>query len=230
MVLAAGRGERLRPLTDRIPKPLIEVAGKTMLDRVLDALAAAGVVEAVVNTHHLAESVTRHVAGRTAPRLTLSHEDILLDTGGGVAKALPVLGAKPFYVANSDIVVLDGIHPVFERLADAWRDADMDALLLVHPTVRAFGYDGLGDFVLTPDGVARRRREREIAPYLFAGLQVLAPRLFDRCPDGPFSLNLLYDRAADAGRLHGLVHDGLWMHVGTPDALGGAEDYLKRVA
>ncbi len=230
MVLAAGRGERLRPLTDRIPKPLIEVAGKAMLDRILDALAAVGVAEAVVNSHHLAADLTRHLAGRKAPNLTLSHEKILLDTGGGVAKALPLLGADPFYVANSDIVVLDGIRPTFERLAEAWRGADMDALLLVHATVRAFGYTGRGDFVLAPDGAMRRRGEREIVPYLFAGWQILHPRLFAPCPDRPFSLHRLYDRAAGAGRLFGLVHDGEWMHVGTPAALAGVDAYLKQVA
>ena len=226
MVLAAGRGERMRPLTDSRPKPLIEVQGQAMLDRVLDRLAAAGVERAVVNAHHLGEQIAERVAGRARPAVTLSPEAALLDTGGGVVKALPLLGPAPFFVANGDVVWLDGLVPALERLAAAWNEGLMDALLLLHPAVDAFGYDGPGDFMMGPTGLLRRRREREVAPFVFAGLQILHPRLFAGAPEGAFSLNLLYDKAAEAERLWGLRHDGRWFHVGTPDALGQVEDAL----
>ena len=232
MVLAAGRGERLRPITDTIPKPLVVVGGKTMLDRMLDAVAAAGVAEAVVNTHHLADAVAARLKGRSAPRITLSHEEELLETGGGVAKALPILtagGAAPFFVANSDIVLIDGARPALTRLAEAWRGDHMDALLLVHPTARAHGYAGRGDFHLAPNGQLTRRDPRETAPTLFTGTQILHPRLFAAAPPGPFSLNILYDRAQASGRLHGLRHDGQWLHIGTPEALRDAETTLARL-
>jgi MurNAc alpha-1-phosphate uridylyltransferase len=227
MVLAAGRGERLRPITDKTPKPLIEVGGLTMLDRMLDTLAAAGVRRAVVNTWHLADQVEARLASRTTPEIVLSREDSLLETGGGVAKALPHLGDAAFFVANSDVVVLDGVVPAARRLARAWNDDNTDALLLVHPTARAFGYDGRGDFTLGGDASLTRRGEREVAPYVFAGMQILHPRLFKDCPDGAFSLNRLYDKAREAGRLRGIVHDGEWLHIGTPDALGRVEPYLR---
>ncbi len=229
MVLAAGRGERLRPLTDRLPKPLVVVDGMTMLGRMLDMLAAAGVRRAVVNTHHLAAQIHSHLEGRAAPEIVFSDEAELLETGGGVAKALAELGAAPFYAVNSDIVLLDGPEPVLWRMARAWRDDAMDALLLTHRTVRAHGYDGPGDFVTAADGRLRRRREQEIVPYLLTGIQLLHPRLFEGCPKGAFSLNRLYDRAAEAGRLHGLDHDGEWLHVGTPTSLAGAERILKEI-
>ena len=229
MVLAAGRGERMRPLTDQRPKPLIEVRGRAMLDRLLDRLAAAGVAEVVVNLHHLGEMIAAHLESRDRPKILLSREpDQLLDTGGGVTKALPLLGKAPFFAANGDVVWLDGRTPAFERLASAWNDKTMDALLLLHPTVHAYGYghSGTGDFFMDPDGLLRRRGEREVAPFIFAGIQVLHPRLFKEVPEGPFSLNLLYDRAAEAGRLWGIRHDGEWFHVGTPEALKDVEDAL----
>jgi Nucleoside-diphosphate-sugar pyrophosphorylase involved in lipopolysaccharide biosynthesis/translation initiation factor 2B, gamma/epsilon subunits (eIF-2Bgamma/eIF-2Bepsilon) len=225
MVLAAGLGLRMRPITETIPKPLVEVAGRTMLDRALDHLAAAGVGHLVVNTHWLAGKVAAHLAGR--PDVTLSHEDELLETGGGVARALPHLGARPFYVVNSDIVWTDGATPALKRLADAWDDARMDGLLLLQRTATAVGYEGAGDFFLDPQGVPRRRRDREVAPLLFSGVQILSPRLFREAPGGKFSLNVLYDRALEDGRLYGIVHDGRWYHVGTPDALPRVEAALK---
>ncbi|MGE5504015.1 MAG: nucleotidyltransferase family protein [Actinomycetota bacterium] len=225
MVLAAGLGLRMRPITLSTPKPMVTVAGRTMLDRALDHLAAAGVAEVVVNTHWLAERIRAHLAGR--PGIMLSHEDELLETGGGVAKALPLLGARPFYVVNSDIVWTDGAHPALDRLAEAWDGDRMDALLLLQPTATAVGYEGKGDFFLDPNGVPRRRREPQVAPYLFAGVQILHPRLFEGAPSGKFSLNVLYDRALEDGRLFGLVHDGRWFHVGTPDALPEVEALLK---
>ena len=229
MVLAAGRGERLRPLTDSTPKPLIEIDGRSLLDRTLDGLARAGVERAVVNVSHLADRIEAHLARRTRPAVTVSREPTLLGTGGGVANALAELGDAPFYVANSDVIVLDGVRPALDRLARAWREAAMDALLLVHPTVRAFGYTGPGDYVVSPDGALRRRGEREIAPCLFTGVQILHPRLFDACPEGPFSLNLMFDRAETARRLYGVVHDGAFLHIGTPAALADAERYLREL-
>ena len=226
MVLAAGLGLRLRPLTLTMPKPLVRVGGTTMLDRVLDRLAEYGVELAVVNTHHLGEQIARHVAARRAPRIVLSHEDELLDTGGGVKKALPLLGDAPFFVVNSDLLWTDGAEPALGRLARAWDDARMDTLLLLQPTARAYGYDGRGDFFMAEDGGLRLCRAGETAPYLFAGVQIVHPRLFRDAPDGKFSLNLLFDRAAAARRLFGLAHLGGWYHVGTPDSLAGVEAAL----
>jgi MurNAc alpha-1-phosphate uridylyltransferase len=223
MVLAAGLGLRMRPITETIPKPLVEVLGRTMLDRALDRLAEAGVGECVVNTHHLGTLIHDRRARREKPRIRFSDEDSLLDTGGGVARALPRLGADPFYVVNADVVWLDGKRPALGRLAAAWTDGAMDALLLLHPTVRAVGYDGVGDFFLDQLGLARRRSEAQVAPYVFTGVQILHPRLFEGAPGGAFSLNVLYDRAAAAGRLRALVHDGEWFHVGTPESLKEAE-------
>lgn len=224
MVLAAGLGLRMRPLTTARPKPLIALRGQTLLDRALERLAAAGVAEAVVNSHFKAEMIAAHLAGR--PGVTVSHEPALLDTGGGVRKALRHLGDGPFIVVNSDTVWIDGPTPALARLAAAWNDATMDALLLVHPAVTAHGYHGAGDYFVEPDGPARRRREFEVAPFVFTGVQILHPRLFRTSPDGAFSLNLLYDRAEAEGRLHALVHDGDWYHVGTPPDLAAAEAEL----
>jgi MurNAc alpha-1-phosphate uridylyltransferase len=226
MVLAAGLGLRLRPITLTTPKPLVRVGGLTMLDRVLDRMAEHGVAFAVVNTHHLGEQIARHVAARRAPRIEISHEDVLLDTGGGVRKALPLLGAAPFFVANSDLLWTDGAEPALARLAAAWDDARMDTLLLLHPTDRAYGYDGQGDFFMGADGRLARRTDAAPAPYLFAGVQLVHPRLFQGAPEGRFSLNILFDRAAAAGRLFGIVHLGGWYHVGTPDSLAGVEAAL----
>lgn len=225
MVLAAGLGLRMRPITEHTPKPLVAVAGRTMLDRAFDHLDAAGVTAMVVNTHWLGHKVRDHLAGR--PGVMVSHEDELLETGGGVARALPLLGDAPFYVVNSDIIWTDGAVPALARLAGAWDDARMDALLLMQPTATAVGYDGQGDFFLDPNGVPRRRAAREVAPLLFAGVQILSPRLFRDAPSGKFSLNVLYDRALDEGRLFGIVHDGRWFHVGTPEALPEVDALLR---
>ncbi len=230
MVLAAGRGERMRPLTDKTPKPMIEVRGRAMIDRVLDRLEEAGVKQAVVNLHHLGEQIEHHLAARRGPSIVFSHEAELLDTGGGVAKALPDLGKRPFFALNGDVVWLDGGSPVLERLAAAWDSAAMDVLLLLHPTAYAHGYHGAGDFFMSPGGQLRRRREREVAPFIFAGIQILHPRVFQDVPAGAFSLNLVYDRAAAAGRLWGLRHDGEWFHVGTPEALGDVENALHHLS
>ncbi len=227
MVLAAGLGLRMRPITNKLPKPLVPILNRTLLDRALDRLEEAGVEEAVVNVHHLGEMIEQHLSGRHAPKITLSIEETRLETGGGVAKALPLLGDTPFIVANGDVLWLDGPHPTLDLLAAAWDDDEMDALLLLHPTVEAYGYRGDGDFLMDPGGRLSRRPERELAPYLFAGVQILHPRLFGDEPAGSFSLNLLYDRAIERGRLFGVLHDGKWFHVGTPEDLAVAETYMQ---
>ena len=226
MVLAAGKGLRLRPITLSRPKPLVEVAGQAMLDGVLDRLAEAGVAEAVVNTHHLGHMIEGHLMSRKAPRIRISREEALLETGGGVKKALPLLGSRPFYAINGDVIWRDGKTPALRRLAEAWDEAAMDVLLLLQPTASAIGYEGKGDFGMDQLGRLRRRKEGEVAPFLFAGLQILRHSLFAETPDGPFSLNLLYDRALAAGRLRGLRHDGAWYHVGTPEDLARVEAAL----
>ena len=223
MVLAAGLGLRMRPLTETRPKPLIAVAGRTMLDRALDRLVEVGVTDAVVNAHYLGAMIHEHLAERNVPRITFSDEDTLLDTGGGVARALPRLGADPFYVVNADVIWLDGRRHALARLAEAWDDKRMDACLLVHSTVRTIGYDGQGDFMVDPLGLATRRVEGHVAPFVFTGVQILHPRLFADAPTGAFSLNRLYDTAAEAERLYAIVNDGEFFHIGTPEALAEAE-------
>lgn len=223
MILAAGLGLRMRPITETLPKPLIPVAGRTLLDRAIDHLEKAGVEEVVVNAHYLAAMVERHVSHRSSPRIVLSVEEDRLETGGGVARALPLLGNDPFFVVNGDALWIDGPRPTLDVLVHAWNDDQMDCILLLHATVSAHGYDGMGDFLLAPDGRLTRRPERTIAPYMFAGVQILHPRLFEKVPDGPFSLNLLFDRAMEKGRLFGVAHEGSWFHVGTPEDLAIAE-------
>jgi len=226
MVLAAGQGERMRPLTDRQPKPLLEVHGQSLLDYILDRLDEAGVAEAVINLFYLGEKIEAHLAARTRPRIAFSREAKRLETGGGVRHALPLLGEDPFYVINGDVRWLDGRTPALLRLAEVWNPETMDALLLLHPTAFAVGYEGSGDFLLAPDGRLRRRREREVAPFVFAGLQILHPRVFANTPEGPFSLNRIYDAAQDAERLWGVRHDGEWFHIGTPAGLAEVETAL----
>jgi MurNAc alpha-1-phosphate uridylyltransferase len=225
MVLAAGLGTRMRPLTDRIPKPLVELSGRPLLDHAIDRLVAAGVERVVVNVHYKAEMIERHLAGRRDVEVRLSAEPELLETGGGVQRALPLLD-EVFFVVNSDVFWLDGTVPALLRLAEAFDPARLDALLLMQRTATAVGYEGLGDFVIDPAGVPRRRREREVAPHLFAGVQVLHRRLFDGQAPGKFSLNPFYDRALAAGRLAAVVHDGEWFHVGSPDGLAATEARL----
>ena len=226
MLLAAGLGLRMRPLTLTRPKPLIEVAGRTMLDRALDHLDRVGCAHKVVNIHWLGDVVRRHLADRGD--ITLSEEAELLETGGGVVKALPLLGKDPFYVCNADMIWVDRERSSLARLAEAFDAARMDILLLLQPTGKAFGYEGKGDFHLHPDGRLARRRKDESSPYMYAGVQILHPRIFTDCPPGAFSLNLLYDRAIAAERLFGIVHDGDWYHIGTPDALLEAEPLLLK--
>lgn len=227
MVLAAGLGERMRPLTEHVPKPLLKVGGKALLDHVLDRLAAAGVERAVVNVHYLADQIERHLESRARPKIIISDERAqLLGTGGGVVKALPLLGGEPFFHVNSDTIWVDGVKPNLERLTEAFDCAAMDALLLLAPTAAAIGYVGCGDFLMAADGRLKRRGEREVAPFVYAGAALLRPELFAAAPTGAFSLTKLFDAAAAAGRLHGLRLEGLWMHVGTPEAIASAEAAL----
>ena len=218
MVLAAGLGTRMRPISDTLPKPLVEIAGRTLLDHAIDRLVLVGVQRVVVNVHHKAAMVTARLAARDRPRIEISKEDELLETGGGVARALPLLGER-FFVVNGDILWLDGKDHALARLAAAFDPSRMDAVLLFQRTTNAVGYEGSGDYFLDPLGVPRRRGEREIAPFLFAGVQLLDRRLFNGVAERRFSLNLLYDRAERAGRLRAIVHDGEWYHIGTPDGL-----------
>jgi N-acetyl-alpha-D-muramate 1-phosphate uridylyltransferase len=228
MVLSAGLGTRMRPLTDKMPKPMVEVGGKSLIDHVLDRLADAGVERAVVNVHHFADQLERHLARRTRPQILISDErGILLGTGGAVVKALPLLGDAPFFHVNSDSIWVDGVKPNLARLAEGFDAVAMDALLLLAPTSGSIGYAGRGDFAFAADGRLRRRTEREVAPFVFAGAAILAPALFKDAPTGEFPLTDLFARAADAGRLHGLRLEGLWMHVGTPDAIALAENAIR---
>lgn len=227
MVLAAGLGRRMRPLTDTVPKPLVKLAGKPLIDHAVDRLAAAGVDTVVVNIHHLANQMEEWARGRTLPSILLSDErDCLLDTGGGVAKALPHLGRWPFFVVNSDSLWIDGPAPALDRMRRSWSGQAMDALLLLSPIAHAVGYCGPGDFELHADGMLARRPSQGTAPFVFAGCSLVAPSLFAGAPAGRFSLNLLWDRAIAAGRLYGLRHDGLWLHVGAPEAIELAERAL----
>ena len=224
MVLAAGKGVRMRPLTDTMPKPLVAVAGKPLLDHVLDRLAGAGVEHAVVNVHYLGQMIVDHLKPRGRPHIVISDETgLLLDTGGGVVKALPELGDAPFYHINSDTIWIDGVQPNLVRLAEGFDAARMDALLLLAPTAGSIGYDGRGDFAMAPSGSLQRRGERAVAPFVYAGAAILSPRLFDGAPQGAFSLTVLFDRAIAADRLFGLRLEGLWMHVGTPKSVAEAE-------
>jgi N-acetyl-alpha-D-muramate 1-phosphate uridylyltransferase len=224
MVLAAGLGERMRPLTERIPKPLVQVGGKALIDYGLDRLAEAGVEKAVVNVHYLADQIERHVAGRKRPRIVISDERAgLLGTGGGVVKALPELGDAPFFHINSDSIWIDGVNGNLSRLAATFDPAQMDVLLLLAPAAISIGYQGRGDFAMATDGRLRKSAEREVVPFVYAGAALLLPSLFADSPTGAFGLTRMFDRAAERGRLHGLRLDGLWMHVGTPDAIALAE-------
>jgi len=232
MVLAAGLGVRMRPLTDRMPKPLVTVADKPLLDHVLDKLAAAGVQKAVVNVHYLGDQIIDHVASRKQPQVVISDErGILLGTGGGVVKALPQLGDAPFFHVNADTMWIDGVRPNLTRLAEAFDPARMDILLLLAPTAASIGYSGCGDYAMTSDGALRKRKENQVVPFVYAGVAVMSPAIFAGAPQGEFSLTKLFDAANERERLFGLRLDGTWMHVGTPDAVGAAEEaFLASVA
>jgi MurNAc alpha-1-phosphate uridylyltransferase len=227
MVLAAGLGTRMRPHNGAIPKPLVTVGGKSLIDYVLDRLAEAGVERAVVNVHHLADQIEQHLAGRKRPGIVISDErSQLLGTGGGVVKAMPELGGGPFFHVNSDTIWIDGVTPNLIRLASAFDPARMDALLLLAATATSIGYSGRGDFLMAPDGRLSRCGERDVVPFVYAGAAILTPAFFAGTKPGPSSMSPLFDRAIEAGRLFGLRLEGVWMHVGTPDAVKAAEEAI----
>jgi MurNAc alpha-1-phosphate uridylyltransferase len=224
MVLAAGLGLRMRPLTERMPKPMVPVAGKPLLDHVLDRLADAGISEAVVNVHYLPDQIIDHVARRSHPRVIISDErDEVLGTGGAVVKALPLLGDAPFFHLNADTMWIDGARPNLTRMTEAFDPARMDILLLMAPTASSIGYGGSGDYAMLPDGALRKRKENQVVPFVYAGAAIMSPALFAGAPSGEFSLTTMFDRANEQERLFGLRLDGVWMHVGTPDAVEAAE-------
>lgn len=229
MVLAAGFGQRMRPLTNSVPKPLIRLGGRPLLDHVLDRLAEAGVAQAVVNVHYLPHLIEAHLKTRARPHIAISDErDQLLDTGGAVQKAMPLLGAAPFFVHNSDSVWIERTSNILGRMIDAWNADTMDALLLLAPVGTCLGYDGHGDFDMNDSGtVTQRNSGTGELPYVFAGVSINHPRLFEGSPEGPFSIVRLWDKALASGRLGGIRHDGVWMHVGTPEALADAEKRLN---
>lgn len=225
MILAAGFGMRMRPLTESLPKPLVRVAGKPLIDYTLDFLAASGISEVVVNSHYLAELLEAHLHARLVPpHILISREEVALETGGGVKNALKLLGNSPFFVLNSDVICIDGTTPALERLWKYWDDTKMDALLLLHKVKDAVGYEGKGDFSIFGEGKLRRRPVDETAPLVFTGIQILSPRLFANSPEGAFSLNALYNQSLD--RVHALVHDGAWLHIGDEKGLAQAENWL----
>ena len=227
MVLAAGLGTRMRPLTLERPKPLVEVAGRTMIDHCLDKLAEAGVARAVVNVHHFPEMVKDHLTARTTPAVAISHEsDRLLETGGGMIRALPLLAADPFFCINSDNLWVDGPQDVFRQLSEAWNPVGMDALLLVVPHARAANHKGKGDFHMDANGRLTLRRSGRIAPFIYSGIQLVSQRLLRDAPQGPFGTMVLWKRAMEEGRLYGVSHLGLWYEVGSPDAIAPTEEAL----
>ena len=231
MLLSAGLGKRMAPAANGLPKPLVLLHGKALIDHALDRLAAAGVARAIVNVHYKADLIEAHLQKRQAPAIEISDERAaLLDTGGGVKKALPRLGPGPFLIHNANSVWIEGVGSNLARLAGAWDEARMDCLLLLAVASASHGYQGRGDFALESDGRIRRRKvEQELVPFAFTGVSVAHPRLFDGSPDGAFSLNLVWSRAIAAGRAYGVRMDGVWMHVGSPDALAEAERCLSGV-
>ncbi|WP_245411301.1 nucleotidyltransferase family protein [Methylovirgula ligni] len=229
MVFAAGRGIRMRPLTETIPKPLIKVGGKPMIDHLLDRFALAGVGTAVVNVHHLADQIEAHLAAHSAPKIVISDErDLLLDQGGAIKKALPIFGDAPFFLCNTDAFWVEGAKPNLDRLAAAWNPDKMDVLLLVAATPTSSGVDWPGDFTMDGFGRLTKREERRVAPFVYTGIGIIKPELFARAPEGPFRLLPYFLKAAETGRLHGLRLDGIWLHVGTPAAIDDAERLIAR--
>ena len=228
MVMAAGLGKRMRPLTATRPKPLVELAGKPMIDHVFDRLRAAGVKKAVVNVHYLADAMEGHLQKVEGLDIVVSDErDRLMETGGGLVKALPMIDADPFLSLNSDNFWIDGPSDTLKLLARHWDAKKMDALLLLVPHARAFNHSGKGDFHMDRQGRLKRRGRSKIAPYVFTGIQMLSKKLISDTPEGPFSTNILWDRAIEAGRCYGVVHQGLWFDVGKPQSIRQTEAMLQ---
>ncbi|HXM31713.1 MAG TPA: nucleotidyltransferase family protein [Xanthobacteraceae bacterium] len=229
IVLAAGLGTRMRPLTDRRPKALVEIMGRPLIDHVLDRLKAADVSTAVVNLHHFADQIEAHLASRKRPKVIFSDErEKLLGTGGGIAKTLSQLGAAPFFLLNSDSLWLEGKTSNLERLDHAFDVGRMDALLLLASAATTIGYDGSGDYFMDARGTLRRRLGAEKAPFIYAGAAILSPKLFEGAPNGVFPLTPLFDRAQEKGRLFGLALEGQFLHVGTPETVAAAEEAIRR--
>jgi N-acetyl-alpha-D-muramate 1-phosphate uridylyltransferase len=231
MIMAAGLGKRMRPLTATKPKPLIKVGGKALLDHVLEKLFAAGVKKVVVNVHYLPEALEAHLKSRQhGLEVVISDErDLLMETGGGLVKAAPLIDSDPFLALNSDNLWIDGPADTLKLLASQWDDAKMDALLLLVPLARALNHNGMGDFHMDRTGRIRRRERSHVAPFVFTGIQMASKRLLHGAPEGPFSTNLLWDRAIEGGRCFGAVHQGLWFDVGTPQSIGLTETALENV-
>jgi len=231
MVLAAGLGTRMRPLSSTTPKPLVEVAGRPLIDHCLDDLARAGVEMAVVNVHYLADRMRGYLAARKLPKIMISDEQgLLLETGGGIKKALPLLGDEPFILRNADSFWMEGVRPNLDWLRSAWDPSRMDILLMLASTVSSVGYTGRGDFFLDKEGRLTRRMERTVAPFAYAGAAIINPKVFADTPNGAFSLNLLFDRSIEAGRLFGVRLDGIWINVETPGAIAQAEHAITASA
>ncbi len=233
MVFAAGLGTRMRPITDAMPKPLVPVGGKALIDHMLDRFADAGLERAIVNVHYLADQIEAHLArrqqGGARPRISVSDERArLLDQGGGIRKVLPELGGEPFFICNTDAFWIEGPQSNLHALAARWDPTTMDVLLLVAAAATSVGVDWPGDFTLLPDGQLVRREERGVAPFVYAGVGIIKPELFEACPEGPVRLAPYFFDAAERGRLFGQRLDGQWLHVGTPEAIAQAEDTIKR--
>ena len=229
MVFAAGLGTRMRPVTNTLPKPLVEVGGKALIDHMLDRFADAGLARAIVNVHYLADRIETHLASRAQPQVVLSDERArLLDQGGGIKQALPLIGDAPFFICNTDQFWLEGPHSNLRAMAARWDPAAMDVLLLVAATTSSIGVDWAGDFAMTADGRLVRREERGVAPFVYAGVGIIKASLFEGAPDGPFRLAPYFFDAAAEGRLYGHRLDGQWLHVGTPEAIAEAEETIRR--
>jgi MurNAc alpha-1-phosphate uridylyltransferase len=229
MVFAAGLGTRMRPISDTIPKPLVKVAGKALIDHCLDLFAKAGVARAIVNVHYLADQIEAHLADRTQPEIIISDERaLLLDQGGGIRKVLPLFEGKPFFLCNTDAFWIEGPLSNIRRLADAWDPARMDALLLVAAASASIGVDWPGDFTMDPQGRLTRRDERDVAPFVYSGVGIIKPELFANETRDVFRLAPFFFDAAEKGRLHGLRLDGTWLHVGVPAAIAQAEAAIAR--
>jgi MurNAc alpha-1-phosphate uridylyltransferase len=228
MILAAGLGLRMRPLTDSNPKALVAVDGRTLIDRVLDRLVTAGIARVVINLHYRGDMLRAHLQSRCDVEIIFSDEsELLLDTGGGLKRARPLFGEAPLLAHNCDSLWQEGMRPALDVLMESFDPDRMDILMLLAPVTAASGYEGRGDFHMDTHGRLTRRHEVGVAPFVWTGVQIFNPRLLDGTPEGPFSANLLFDKALAAGRLYGLRLEGSWMHVGDPRGLAQAEAVLK---
>jgi len=229
MVFAAGLGQRMRPITDAIPKPLVKIAGRTLIDHCLDRLAEAGVGKAIVNVHWLADQIEAHLTTRVAPQIVISDERArLLDQGGGIKKALPLIGDAPFFICNTDALWIEGPRSELDRLIRFFDPAKMDALLLVAQAAGAVGVDGPGDFTMDPFNRLTKREQRHVAPFVYAGVGIIKPQLFEGIAEDVFRLAPFFFRAAEQGRLYGVRLDGAWLHVGRPESIPEAERAIDR--